>query len=78
MDYLGKQKRTSIAIPHSVKTTMTNGPTESRIALETTPLERYVALLVNAINIDVLSRSLVVRDRSNRDREIISCLDKIM
>jgi hypothetical protein len=27
------QKRTSVAIPHPVKTTMTHGPTESRLAL---------------------------------------------
>jgi len=59
------QKTTSAAIPHPVKTTKSNGPTESRIGvlrLLPTPSRRYMVYLhvVNATNIDVLSCRLEI------------------
>jgi len=61
----GNTEKTSAAIPDPVKTTKSNGPTESRIGvlrLLPTPSRRYMAYLheVNATNIDVSSRRLEI------------------
>jgi len=48
------QKRSSIAIPHPVKTKMSRARRKHVLLLGSTPSVRYVALLVNATNINIM------------------------
>jgi len=67
------QKRSSIAIPHPVKTKMSRARRKHVLPLRSTPSVRYVALLVNATNINIPSRNFAVRARPNHEG-MVSCL----
>ncbi len=73
------QKRSSIAIPHPVKTKMSRARRKHVLPLGSTPSVRYVALLVNATNsdINVPSRNLAVRARPNQEG-MVSCLGEVI